>query len=158
MKRLALLAALLLWAGTALGKTIDPLLLRDVICGEETRGHPAPAWAVGKPDPMDWGVCQIRYESAYRYGGFDEQMRRIGIPSRSPGDLFIPEVNRAAAANIIALCIAWYPRGDEVRIGYCYTAGLNSEPGSHRRKWRWALMLGRSYRAQARLIRMLERR
>lgn len=143
------------WAAVAQGQVLYPLLLRDTVCAEETRGHPRPAWAVGNPDPMDWGVCQIRYESAWRYGGFDAHMRRTGIPGRSPGDLFIPEVSRGTAANIIALCITWYPRGDAVRIGYCYTAGLNSEPRSNRRKWRWALMLGQRYDAKAREIRLV---
>jgi len=138
------LLACLLWANVA-AASVDPVLMRDVICKAETQGEPVPKWAVGRLDPGDWGECQVRYESTWRYGKFDPQMRRTGKPSRSPGELFISEVNRAAALEIVALCVGWYPSGDAQRIGYCYTAGLRSEPGSHARKWKWAGKLAAEY-------------
>jgi len=138
------LLPLLLWANVATAE-IDPVLLRDVICKAESQGEPVPMWAVGRLDPGDWGLCQIRYESAWRYGRFDEAMRRTGRPSRSPGDLFTPETSKQVALELVTLCVAWYPRGDAQRIGYCYTAGLRSEPGSQRRKWKWAGKLAAEY-------------
>jgi len=138
------LLACLLWANIATA-SVDPVLMRDVICEAETRGKSVPAWRLGDVDKLDWGVCQVRYESAWRYGKFDPQMRRTGVPSRSPGDLFKAKHNREVALEIVALCIVFYPRGDVQRIAYCYTAGLRSQPGSHARKWKWAGKLAAEY-------------
>ena len=117
-----LLLALLLWAGAAQA-TVDATLLRDVTCEEETRGKSAPAWRLGDVDKLDWGLCQVQYESAWRYGKFDPQMRRTGVPSRSPGDLFEAKHSREVALELVKLCIVFYPRGDARRMGMGRQAG-----------------------------------
>lgn len=136
---LTILLISVLWSGAAWGSTstIDARLIRDVVCDGETQGLSQPQWRLGV-DPLDWGVCQVRYESAWRYTSFDLSMKRRGVPSRCPCDLFIEEVSRSVALDMIDLCMTFYPHGDAQRIAYCYSAGLWSKPGSNQRKWKVA--------------------
>ncbi len=157
MTRAALTVALLLFAATAEAR-VDPVLVRDIICEAETRGERMPGWAIGRIDPGDWGLCQIQYESAWRYGAFDPVMKRSRgrIKGRSPGDLFVIETNRAVALHIVEVCVLWYPRGDARRIFYCYSAGFNSVPGTDARKWKESQRRASIY-AQRNRIRLAER-
>lgn len=95
----------------------------DTICHKETKGSQKPEWEVSR-DGADWGDCQTQYESAVHFGKFDDQKRKTGIPSRSPGDLFIPEVNRIVAKNILENCFqAYYPKVTEYKLAKCYNGG-----------------------------------
>ena len=143
----AILIGLLSWLGLAQAAPLDPLaLLTEAACWRESRGEYIRAWAVS-PSGADWGVCQIRYESAWRYGGFDPAMlaSRGRTPSRSPGDLFRPEISRAVARAILADCRRRFPGSGSYRWAYCYTAGPYARPGADAEKHRHALAVSAHY-------------
>ena len=118
-------------------------LLLDIICSYETQGHSTPKWAVGI-DPGDWGWCQIRYESAWRYGGFDEQKRKTGVPSRSPGDLFDPRVSRRTGRNILKYCER---KGYKtaVELAFCYKGGPHVRISQDSRHFPYARQIATTY-------------
>ncbi len=112
----------------ALALPPDPLL--DSICFEESIGEPVRPWAVN-PTGSAWGICQVKYWSAVHYGGFDEQARQTGVPSRSPGELFNHDTNRGIARGILQHCRGRYPGRSNQGLAYCYYAGPNSQLGSN---------------------------
>lgn len=142
--KLILLMTLLFIPIQAQATQID--LLLEVICLKETRGHSQPKWAVGS-DPGDWGFCQVRYESAWRYGGFDEQMRKHGAPSRSPGDLFEPRVNIRTARNILKYCVRKIKERTAYRLAFCYKGGPNTIVHKRSRHFPYAKQVATTYAA-----------
>ena len=108
-----------------------------IACGWETRGQPNPGWAVDRKVGAAWGECQVKYWSAVHYGGFDEQMRLTGVPSRNPGELFTYAVNRKVSARIFQTCEDRLgERATDVSVFHCYGTGkLDSNPPTTRRVW-----------------------
>jgi len=110
-------------------RPVDWLL--HFICRHETGDKTVPSRAVS-PHGSAWGRCQIKYWSAVAFGGFDEPMRRTGIPSRNPGELFDDLVNLATARKILDFCRRKYPLGIARRLAYCWLAGPGAKPYRHR--------------------------
>ena len=108
-----------------------------IVCAWETRGEPKPSWAVDRKVGAAWGACQVKYWSAIHFGGFDEQMRLTGVPSRSPGDLFQSPVNRKVADRIIQVCEERLGYNDtDISVFHCFGTGkLDSTPPTTRRVW-----------------------
>ena len=131
MKVLLLLIPFLFIMGT-LNASTDELL--GIICQSESSGN---KWAVSL-DGSDWGLCQVKYYSALKYGGFSK--------TRSPGDLFNPETNFSVARNILIYCRNKNPKGTIAHLIYCYKAGPNSRLGSNKKKWVISKRVAREYR------------
>jgi len=119
-------------------------LLRDIICSEETAGHPVPEWAVNR-FLTAWGECQIKYPSAVLYSSFDLEMQISGRPSRSPGDLFSSITSRKIAGEILNFCREKDNFATGRELAYCYCAGPNSEPYTNDECRRYAKRVGAEY-------------
>lgn len=122
----------------------QPDVLRDLICAEETRGYVQPQWRISKYSTA-WGSCQVKYPSAIAYSNFDPQMRTSGVPSRSPGDLFITTINRGVAGEILDECRGRKPNSTGRELAYCYCAGPNSRPYKNDECRRYAKKVGEDY-------------
>lgn len=118
----------------------------SLVCSWETRGESKPSWAVDRKIGAAWGACQVKYWSAIHFGGFDEQMRLTGVPSRSPGDLFQSSVNRRVAQSIIKVCEKRLGNKDtDVAVFHCFGTGkLDSTPPTTRRVWGYDPNIGRN--------------
>ena len=117
MIRLALLLALLLWAGAAQAHSeAEYLFHADLICGREVRSHPDPRNAVGPGGEIGW--CQIKPATA----------EMLGIPL---SDLVGEDRDKAvqAAAKMLRDCASkgWH---SAYRRAHCYNAGAAARPGA----------------------------
>ena len=120
----------------------DPLL--NEICSKETRGKERPWDAVSRSGAA-WGGCQVKYWSAVHFTDFDPVAAETGVPSRSPADLFLPEVNLDVAGQILDMCRALYGRKSARRLIYCYGAGPRSVAYTNREHRFWSKTIAASY-------------
>ena len=106
----------------------DLKLLRDIICAWETRGQKYPNNAISRRFVREsdkkivggaWGICQVTYDTALLVGF---------TLARSPGDLFLEEVNKKFSLKIIKRCRrlltlnSIFPTVQ--RIAHCYGTGF----------------------------------
>lgn len=118
MTRPILILAVVCIASTAAAYQVDMDILVDAICHAESGGQKY------RDEPnlsgSHWGRCQVSYWSAVAFANWDRL--------RSPGDLFVPEVNVDVARKILTDCQRRIWNATAYLLAWCYHEGPDAKP------------------------------
>lgn len=130
MKILPIMLVMLAFTASAEARKVDLLVLRDIICEVETRGHPYPSTAMSAEAI---GQCQITIATAHSHG------------YRNVIDVLLD--SREIALKVLKRCLRWGHK-DVYRLAYCYHAGPRARQGQGPKTKAYALEVSALYRAR----------